>query len=330
MKTVNLGSSGLKISSIGMGCMGMSEFYGNSDDEKSIFVIREAYKLGITHFDTADQYGFGHNEILLGKAISEFRSKITIATKCGVVRDKADPSYRGLNGSPEYIKTCCDESLKRLGTDYIDLFYLHRLDPATPIEVSVAAMAELVAEGKVRHLGLSEVSSDELRRACSIHPIAAVQTELSLWTRGPAANILPVCAELGVGFIAYSPIGRGFLSGKIKYFEDLAESDFRRNLPRFQPENLGANFKLVTLVEGLAKSKGCTAAQISLAWVLAQGNVAAIPGMRQSTHLYDNVNAENIELSIKDLELLNKISQDAAPVGERYPTAAMKAFRLIS
>lgn len=308
--------------------MGMSEFYGASDDEKSTKLIHSAFELGITHFDTADQYGLGHNEILVGSAVKAFRKQISIATKCGIMRDKNNPSFRGTNGTPAYIKNCCHESLKRLGTDYIDLFYLHRIDPATPIEVSVAAMAELVIEGKVRHIGLSEASADELRRAYAIHPLTAIQTELSLWTRAPAYKALPVCHELGIGFVAYSPIGRGFLTGHIKSFDDLAENDFRRGLPRFQPENWDTNFRLVTLIEEIANTKHCTTAQIALAWVLAQGNVAAIPGMRQIHHLHDNIGAATIELNAEELALLNKISQEAEPIGERYTPAAMQTYNL--
>jgi aryl-alcohol dehydrogenase-like predicted oxidoreductase len=328
MKTMYLGKSGLNVSAIGMGCMGMSEFYGPSNDEKSTKLIHEAFELGVTHFDTADQYGLGHNEILVGNAVKNFRKEITIATKCGIMRDKNNPSFRGTNGTPDYIKNCCHESLKRLGTDYVDLFYLHRIDPATPIEVSVTAMAELVAEGKVRHIGLSEASADELRRAFKIHPLAAVQTELSLWTRAPAHNVLPVGDELGIGFVAYSPIGRGFLTGNIKSFDELPEGDFRRSLPRFQPENWDANFKLVTFIEELANEKRCTTAQIALAWVLTQGNVAAIPGMRQSQHLHDNIRAAEIDLNHDELALLNKIAQEAEPIGERYTSAAMQTYRL--
>ncbi|HEV7622199.1 MAG TPA: aldo/keto reductase, partial [Flavisolibacter sp.] len=272
MKTKPLGSQGLRASELGLGCMGMSDFYGSRNDEESIEVIQHAFKKGITFFDTADMYGPYTNEILVGKAIKDFRKEITLATKFGILRDPNDPAKRGVNGKPEYVKSSCEGSLKRLGVDIIDLYYLHRKDPDTSIEVTVGAMAELVQQGKIRGIGLSEVNADTLRTAHAVHPITALQSEYSLWSRDPEDGILQTCNELGIAFVAYSPLGRGFLTGQYKKIEDFEEGDYRRFSPRFQGDNFEKNLQLVKKIESLAKNKGCTAAQLALAWVMAQGD----------------------------------------------------------
>jgi aryl-alcohol dehydrogenase-like predicted oxidoreductase len=314
MKTRQLGN--LTVSALGLGCMGMSEFYGQGDDEESIAVIQRALDLGCTFLDTADMYGPFTNERLVGRAIAGRRDEVVLATKFGNER-REDGSRVGVNGRPEYVKAACDASLGRLGVDVIDLYYQHRVDTTVPIEETVGAMGELVAAGKVRHLGLSEAAPATIRRAAAVHPIAALQTEYSLWTRDPEAEILPTVRELGIGFVAYSPLGRGFLTGAIKSLDGLAANDFRRNNPRFAAGNLDANLALVARVEELATRKGVTPGQIALAWVLAQGDdIVAIPGTKRRRYLEENVGAADVALDAADLAGLAEIG---APSGDRYP-----------
>ena len=313
----------LEVGEIGLGCMGMSEFYGKGDDAESMRVIHRALELGVTLLDTSDMYGPHTNEQLVGRAIKDRRDKVVVATKFGVVRGP-DPAARAINGRPEYVQQACDASLKRLGIDVIDLYYQHRVDPSTPIEDTVGAMADLVRAGKVRHLGLSEAAPDTLRRACKVHPIAALQTEYSLWTRDPEDGVLQACRELGVGFVAYSPLGRGFLTGQIKKFEDLAPDDFRRFSPRFQGDNFTKNLQLVAHLERLARDKGVTPGQLALAWVLSRGDdIVPIPGTKRVKYLEENVRAADVQLSAAELARIEEIAPKGVAAGLRYPAQAM-------
>ena len=325
IKTRQLGRSGLIVSALGLGCMGMSDFYGGQDDAESIRTLHRARELGVTFFDTADMYGPFKNEELVGRAFLSQRDSIILATKFGILRDPSDPTKRGISGRPEYVKSACEASLKRLGTDYIDLYYQHRVDPNTPIEDTVGAMSRLVEEGKVRFLGLSEAAPATLRRAVAVHPIAALQTEYSLWSREPEDEILPTCRDLGVGFVPYSPLGRGFLTGQIQKFEDLAEDDYRRHTPRFQGENFQKNLDLVSRINDLARQKHCTASQLALAWVLAQGDdIVPIPGTKRVKYLEENLGALEVKLSNGELVQLNEIApKGKAAAGMRYPEAMM-------
>jgi aryl-alcohol dehydrogenase-like predicted oxidoreductase len=325
VKRRKLGSSGLDASAIGLGCMGMSEFYGVRDDRESIATINAAIDAGMNFLDTADIYGMGHNEELVGRAVLTRREHVILATKFGNVRGE-DGSFLGVNGKPEYVRAACEKSLKRLDTDVIDLYYQHRVDPATPIEETVGAMAELVREGKVRYLGLSEASAVTLRRAHAVHPIAALQSEYSLWTRDVEQEILPVCRELGIGFVAYSPIGRGFLSGKFKSTGDFGEGDYRRRSPRFQGENLSKNAELLKTLEAIAASRQSTPAQIALAWCCTRGNdIVPIPGTKRRTYLMENMMAADLALTDEEMRRLTEAFPVGVAAGGRYPEAAMRA-----
>jgi aryl-alcohol dehydrogenase-like predicted oxidoreductase len=320
MKQRKLGNQGLVVSELGLGCMGMSEFYGIADESEAIATIHRALELGVTLLDTADMYGVGHNEELVGKAIKDCRDRVIIATKFGNVRG-SDGSFKGVNGKPEYVRSCCDASLKRLGVDTIDLYYQHRVDPNTPIEETVGAMAELVQAGKVRYLGLSEAASATIRRAMAVHPISALQTEYSLWSREPESEILPTCRELGIGFVAYSPLGRGFLTGKIKSRDTLSEGDYRAGLyPRLQGDNLQQNLELVEQIEQMAAAKGMKAGQLALAWVLAQGeDIVPIPGTKRRTYLEENIAAAAVTLTQAELDQIAKALPLGIAAGDRYP-----------
>ena len=326
MKQVPLGSQGLVVSRQGLGCMGMSEFYGRTDERESIATIHRALELGVTLLDTADVYGQGANEELVGRAVKGRRDEVVLASKFGIVRRPDDPTYRGLRGDPEYVRSSVRGSLQRLGVDHIDLYYLHRRDPATPIEDTVGAMAELVGAGTVRYLGLSEVDAEQLRRAHAVHPITAVQSEYSLWERGIEAEVLPTARELGIGLVPYSPLGRGFLTGTVTSAESLGEEDFRKSLPRFQPENADANRVIAETVRQVAAERGVTPAQAALAWVHAQGeDLVPIPGTKRRTYLEQNVAALDVTLTADDLARLDGLAAQVR--GERYGATAVNPDR---
>jgi aryl-alcohol dehydrogenase-like predicted oxidoreductase len=325
MQERQLGNQGIQASQLGLGCMGMSEFYGATNDAESLQTLHRAVELGITFWDTADAYGPHTNEVLLRKALKGIRNKITLATKFGIVRDPNNPMARGLNGKREYVHACCEASLQRLEIDTIDLYYLHRVDPATPIEETVLAMAELVKAGKIRGIGLSEVSAATIRKAHAIHPITAIQSEYSLWSREPEDEVLATCKELGIAFVPYSPLGRGFLTGQIKKFDDLAVDDYRRMSPRFQGDNFQKNLDIVAQLEKLVKQKGCTASQLALAWVMAQGeNIFPIPGTKRIKYLEENAGAVDVHFTKEELAAIDAIAPKDAAAGLRYPEQMLK------
>jgi aryl-alcohol dehydrogenase-like predicted oxidoreductase len=323
MKSRKLGNQGLMVSELGLGCMGMSEFYSGRDDDEAIATIHYALDLGATFLDTADMYGPFTNEVLVGKAIKDRREQVVLATKFGNMRSP-EGGFLGVSGKPNYVRECCDASLKRLGVEIIDLYYQHRVDPTVPIEDTIGAMAELVQQGKVRYLGMSEAAPATIRRAHAVHPISALQTEYSLWSRDPEDEILPIIRELGIGFVAYSPLGRGFLSGAFKTLEDLAPDDYRRNSPRFQGENFAKNLELVNQVQAIAAEKGATASQLALAWLLAQGeDIVPIPGTKRRAYLEENVAAANITLTRDDLSRIDVVAPKGVAAGDRYPIQTM-------
>ena len=326
MDTRTLGAQGLEVSELGLGCMGMSEFYGTSDEEESIATIHRAIELGINFLDTADAYGPFTNERLVGRAIRGRRDEVVLATKFGNER-REDGSWVGVNGKPEYVRRACDASLSRLGVDHIDLYYQHRVDPDTPVEETWGAMAELVEAGKVRYLGISEAAPETIRRAHAVHPITALQTEYSLWSRDVEDEILPTVRELGIGFVAYSPLGRGFLTGQIRRFEDLPEDDFRRTSPRFQGENFKRNLDLVEQVRKVADEKGATPGQLALGWLLHQGeDIVPIPGTKRRKYLEENAAAVDVTLTEEELRRIDEVAPKGVAAGERYPEALMRTI----